>query len=80
MERSFFGIAEYQLAETMTHLPCSPAWRVQTRHPRFSLLQPGKVMDAGLRRHDGVVAAGESIFPPVGISSFRGCRDRIAPC
>ena len=40
---------------------------VQTRHPRFALLQPGKVRDAGLRRHDGEAPVGESVFPPVGM-------------
>jgi hypothetical protein len=39
---------------------------VQTRHPRFSVLQARTVVDAGLRRHDGVASVGESIFPPAG--------------
>ncbi len=43
------------------------SWRPQGRHPRLRWLQPGKVVDAGLLRHDEGAPAGGSLLRPVGL-------------
>ena len=55
------------MAEAMTHRRCNSVMAAAWRHPQFSLFQPVKTVDAGLRWHDGEVQVGESIVSSVGI-------------
>jgi hypothetical protein len=56
----------------MTHLPCNAVMA----HPRFSLLQPGKVVDAGLRWHDGVGAGRRASLSAVWYEAAKAMESR----